>query len=357
MSISQLSLTDFRNLQSTTLDFHQSINLISGDNGSGKTSLLEAIFVLCQAHSFRHHQLKKAIKHSKNNFLLFGRFSDYKAGLSKSDKKLEIRVDGEDVKRRSILVSKTPISIVNADSFNLVTGSPQERRRYIDWCLFHVEHSYAENWLKFRHALKQRNQLLKTRRDLYLLDYWNEHLIQPSLVLQSLRVSACKKITQLLRGRMSDLLSDMKITVSYKQGWNEDISLLESLEKNKERDIRSGFTNTGIHRDNLEILADGKSAAEVLSRGQLKRLAFGLIVASLRLVGSASSRPIILLIDDLHAEMDELGQQKAYEELLSIDLQLFITNIDNQIPKPLHGKDFKMFHVEHGKINLRKPNQ
>jgi recombinational DNA repair ATPase RecF len=82
-----------------------------------------------------------------------------------------------------------------------------------------------------------------------------------------------------------------------------------------------------------------------------------LIVASLRLVNSGSERPIILLIDDLHAEMDETAQKKVYRELLSIDLQLFITNIKDRIPKPLQGKDFKMFHVEHGKISVRKPNQ
>ena len=97
MAISQLSLTDFRNLNSTTLDFNSRCNFISGDNGSGKTSLLEAIYVLCQAHSFRTHQLKQCINHDKNGFLLFGRFDHHKAGLAKSNKKLEIHVDGESV--------------------------------------------------------------------------------------------------------------------------------------------------------------------------------------------------------------------------------------------------------------------
>ena len=220
-----------------------------------------------------------------------------------------------------------------------------------------MEHEYAENWVKFRHALKQRNQLLKTRRDLNLLDYWDEYINDPSLILQKLRLSCCEKLTLLLREEMSDLLADMQITLTYKKGWDEDLSLLQSLEKNRSRDIRSGFTNSGIHRDNLIILANGKSAAEVLSRGQLKRLSLGLIVASLRLVNSESNRPIILLIDDLHAEMDESAQEKVYSELLSIDLQLFITNIVDRIPKPLRGKDFKMFHVEHGKIAVRKPKQ
>ena len=115
MSISQLSLTNFRNLKSTTLDFHPSINLISGSNGSGKTSLLESIHVLSQACSFRTHQLKQCISHGNPGFLLFGRFGGYKAGLSRSQQKLEIKLDGEPIRRRSTLVSKTPVNIVNAD--------------------------------------------------------------------------------------------------------------------------------------------------------------------------------------------------------------------------------------------------
>jgi len=357
MAISQLSLTDFRNLKSTTLDFHPSLNLISGDNGSGKTSLLEAIFVLCQARSFRSHQLKKSIQQGKSNFMLFGRFSAYKAGISKADKKLDIRVNGEDVKRRSILVAKTAISIVNENSFNLILGSPEERRQFIDWCLFHVEQGYAESWLKFRHALKQRNQLLKTRRDLNLLDYWNDALVGPSEILKEQRQICCQRLAVLIREDMADLIGDMNIVIDYQPGWDTAINLLESLQNSRNRDIRSGFTNTGIHRDNLQILANGQPAAEVLSRGQLKRLSLAMVVSSLQLVSELSNKPIILLVDDFSAEMDQKAQKKVYETLLKLKLQLFVTNIEAGAFTALQGKDFKMFHVEHGKISVRKSNQ
>src|SRR5210317_2146534 len=131
MAISQLSLTDFRNLRSTTLEFNPQFNFICGDNGSGKTSLLEAIYVLCQARSFRTHQLKQCINNDKSGFLLFGRFDAHKAGLAKNDKKLDIHVDGESIKRRSELVRLTPINIVNADSFVLMDGAPQKRRAFL----------------------------------------------------------------------------------------------------------------------------------------------------------------------------------------------------------------------------------
>ncbi len=354
MSIRQLSLTDFRNLQSTTLELHPKINLISGDNGSGKTSLLEAVYVLCQGCSFRNYHLKKAIRHGKNNFLLFGRFDDYKAGLSKSDLKLELRIDGETIKKRSILVNKTPIKIINADSLELINGSPQKRRQYIDWCLFHVEQTYQEYWIQFRHALRQRNKLLKQKKDLSLLDYWEEHLIQPSMILQRYRMTYFDEIRKLLGNELSGLSNDIDISINYQKGWKESQSLKEALVKDRDRDILAGFTHSGIHRDNIIIQAGGLPAAEVLSRGQLKRVSMALLLAALKIVKKHNNRPIILLIDDLHAEIDETAQISIYKSILNIDLQLFITNIKDHVPRPLQGKDIKMFHVEHGMIKPRK---
>jgi len=350
MSISQLSLTNFRNLKSTTLDFHPSINLISGNNGSGKTSLLESIHVLCQACSFRSHQLKQCISHGDTSFLLFGRFSGYKAGLSRSQQKLEIKLDGEPIQRRSILVSKTPVNIVNADSFSLITGPPEQRRKYINWCLFHVEHQYSECWVRFKHALKQRNQLLKSRQDLNLLDYWNDYLIEPSLAISRYRAKYTKLIAEQFARQLTDLPGDIKITLDYVVGWPKQAELKQCLEDDRDKDIRAGFTNHGIHRDNLQIMADGMPAAQVLSRGQLKRLCLALIIAALNIVRKNSDRNIIFLIDDLHSELDHESQQKVYRQLADIGLQLFITNLESHIPTALEGKEYKMFHVEHGII-------
>jgi DNA replication and repair protein RecF len=354
MSIRQLSLTNFRNLKSTTLDFDSDFNLISGDNGSGKTSLLESIYVLCQACSFRTHQLRQCIAHEESKFLIFGRFDGYKAGLSKSQTKLEIKIDGEQISRRSSLVSKTPVNIVNTDSFNLITGSPEERRKYLDWCLFHVEHLYTEHWVQFKHALRQRNQLLKNRKDLNLLDYWNDYLIKPSLQIHQYRQTYARLIAEQLKEQLPELLGDMEIAIDYIQGWPLDLELKKCLEISRDKDIKTGFTNHGIHRDNLRILANGFPAVQVMSRGQLKRLCLALIVAVLKIVRQNSDNRIILLIDDLHSELDSEAQKSAYQQLTDIGLQLFLTNIEERIPEGLQEKDFKLFHVEHGIIKTRK---
>lgn len=354
MSIQQLSLTDFRNLKSTTLDFHPSLNLIYGDNGSGKTSLLEAIYILCQGGSFRQNQLKKCTAHSKVSFLLFGRFKKYKVGVSKTNRNLKIHINGESIEKRSLLASKSPINILNSDTFELITGSPEKRRQYIDWCLFHVEQTYKENWASFRHILRQRNQLLKLTQDFSLLEYWDEYFIKFSLVLQKMREMYCQQISVILNNELFDLLSDIKVTIEYRQGWYPLLTLSESLKKNREKDIRSGFTHTGIHRDNLLILSDGLPVSDVLSRGQLKRLSLALLVAELKVVFKQSKQPIILLIDDLSAEIDKVTQEKIYQILLSMNVQLFITNIDAMFFGSLTDKDYKMFHVEHGIIKARK---
>ncbi len=353
MTIGQLSLTDFRNLRSTTLDFDSNINLITGDNGSGKTSLLEAIYVLCQADSFRTHQLKQCVNHARSNFLLFGRFSDFKAGLSKSDSKLLIHVNGESVHRRSELVKRAPVNIVNADSFNLIDGAPQKRRAFIDWCLFHVEHTFADTWGEFRHALRQRNRLLKTRQNIELLDYWDEHLLVPSLKLHEMRKQQCAELKNIFEMELDGLLHGLSIELEYQKGWREGTDLKEAMLEQRQRDIRSGFTNAGIHRDDLVLTTGGRRVGEVLSRGQSKRLSVALMLAALRLVNRYDQKRIILLIDDLHSELDPEAEERVYRQLLEMDLQLFISNIDSDVPQPLKEKEFKMFHVEHGIIKPR----
>jgi len=353
MTIRQLSLTDFRNLKSTTLEFDSRFNLVSGDNGSGKTSLLEAIYVLCQAQSFRSHQLAQCINHDKNGFLLFGRFDGFKAGLSRNGKKLEIRLDGETLKRRSDLVKKAPINIVNADSFVLVDGAPVRRRAFLDWCLFHVEPSYAETWRQFQHALRQRNRLLKSRQDLHLLDYWDRHLLEPSARLYDMRREYAGKLREVIVDEFDELLQGLQLELEYRKGWPNNESLESSLAGHRQRDIRAGFTGVGIHRDDLLLTSKGRQVGEVLSRGQSKRVCLALFLAALELVNRVQEKRVILLIDDLHSELDTTAQKQVYRQLEAMDLQLFISNIDGALPAGIEAKEFKRFHVEHGIIRPR----
>ena len=353
MAIRQLSLTDFRNLASTTIEFDARRNLILGANGSGKTSLLEALYVLCQARTFRGHQLNPCIRHGRGGFLLFGRFDGFKAGLSRQRDKLEIRINGEMAKRRSDLVRLAPINIVNAESFQLIDGAPAIRRSWLDWVLFHVEHDYPERWREFQHALRQRNRLLKEGRDLALLDYWDQHLAEPSSWLQEKRGRACEALRAILDEDLAGLLNGLPLELEYRQGWRRDSTLQSVLADDRQRDQRAGYTHSGIHRDDVGLTSDGRPLQAVLSRGQGKRVCMALILAVLRLVEQRANRQVILLVDDLNAELDASAREQVYRQLQRLPLQLFMTNVDDRLSEGLSGKDCQVFHVEHGTIRPR----
>ncbi len=353
MAIRQLSLTDFRNLVSSTIDFDARLNLIQGDNGSGKTSLLESIYVLCQARSFRGNQLRECIRHGRKGFLLFGRFDGFRAGLSRTRDKLDIRIDGEPVPRRSALVRRTPINIVNADSFLLIDGAPARRRAWLDWVLFHVEPEYPEAWRRFQHALRQRNRLLKDARDYALIDYWDQHLAEPSTWLQDKRRETCAALREIIEREMHPVLGGLPLEIEYRQGWRADGELLEVLGEDRQRDRRAGYTHSGIHRDDIVMTSGGVPLDAVLSRGQGKRVCLALILGVLRLVDRRSGQSVILLVDDLNSELDPAAREQVLRQLVEMPLQLFISNIDSSWPDPLVAKDCQVFHVEHGTIKPR----
>jgi DNA replication and repair protein RecF len=354
MSISQLSLTNFRGLKSTTLNFHPQINFITGDNASGKTSLLESINVISQASSFRTHRLKQCISHTEHQFLLFAKFQSYKVGLSKSDTKLNIKINGEVISKRSDLVRITPIGLLNSDSFSLITGSPSIRRSFLDWCLFHVEQDYVLLHSQFKQALKQRNAILKSRKDLGIISYWDSYLVEPSIAIKNLRLKYSNIISSILKKDLCGLLGEMDLSFEYEQGWRQDKELLDCLIDSRGKDIKTGFTNIGIHRDNLKIMSKGLPVAQVLSRGQLKRLCIALQIIILGIVKKNTNKELILLVDDLGSELDSSSQKLILNLLVETGVQLFITNVDSTISVPIKNKEFKMFHVEHGIISTRK---
>jgi DNA replication and repair protein RecF len=194
---------------------------------------------------------------------------------------------------------------------------------------------------------------LKNRHDLELIDYWDEHLVEPSMKIHRMRLQHCNDLQKILAADLGDLLEGIPVELEFRRGWSQELELGQALAAQRQRDIRSGFTNSGIHRDDLLLTSNGIRVDEVLSRGQGKRLCLALLLAALRLVGEKTGKRIILLIDDLHSELDQVARESIYKKLLELDLQLFVSNIDRDVPVGIEAKDFKMFHVEHGTIKPR----
>ena len=158
----------------------------------------------------------------------------------------------------------------------------------------------------------------------------------------------------MLNLELNDLLGEVKLDIEYDQGWPIDLQLEESMKASRNRDIKLGFTHCGIHRDNIKLSTNGLPVTDVLSRGQLKRICIALHIVRLKIVKSLTNKSIILLVDDISSELDVKSQTLAFKYLLELGVQLFITNISNEVPKALQNKEFKMFHVEHGIISSRK---
>lgn len=357
MAIQQISLNQIRNLQSITLDFHPHTNWIIGENGSGKTSLLEAVHILCQGSSFKTHHLNQCIQHNQDQFLLYAKFDTHKTGIARNHQQTTIRINGENINKLSELVEKAPVVSIHSKSFDLITGAPSLRREFIDWCLFHVEHSYRKIWKEFKHVLKQKNALLKHNKNLDQLDYWNQYLADICIKIYQLRKKYLDDISAHISELNKQLLISSEITIEYRPGWKTIPDPLNDLTSSREKEIRQKHALIGSHRDLIHIKSNNYLAAETLSRGQLKILSISFYLAQILLVQKHTGKSIIVLIDDLDSELDDDAVKRVIKLFTELDIQIFLTNIRQRQNPFVDQQEYKMFHVEHGMIKPVKNTQ
>jgi len=342
MSLQQLSIASFRNLKDATLDFDASVNLIQGANAAGKTSLIEAISVITLGKSFRTARLGHCIRHGDDSFLIFSRHKNYRAGFRYGKKKHEIRIDGEKTSRMRDLASRSALLVIDEKTIELITGKPARRRQFIDWLLFHVEQDYADLWSRSMYLLKQRNALLRQRKDLHLLDYWDPLLIESSIRLHSLR-----------QKQLSDLLTRVSgYLIEYRPGF-DDAAYDQQLQQSRDKDIRQGFTHHHFNRADLLFLTEqGMPVHENSSRGQTKTLSTDLHILAVEAIKRVSEKPVIILADDLNAELDQQNLSNLYQKLISQKTQLFVTGLNHHSFPEVLTDQCRMFHVEHGMIGI-----
>lgn len=351
MSVSQLNLTHFRNLQDTELRFDSNRISITGVNGSGKTSFLEALSILHCNRSFRTFDTKQAIQHGSEHFVLFGDLDDHRVGIQKSHKQTTIRIDQQNIRSISELASIRPIQSITPERFQLLQGSPKARREYIDWIVFHVEPRFHQVWQSYQRALVQRNILLKQKASITALTPWNAQLANYGEMMNQLRMTTIQSISSRISSELISLDPELAdIELRWQSGWKKDCDLVTALNKAQRQDLQQGFTSVGPHRAELKLIIDKYPVSQVLSRGQMKRLIISLIKLQLNLVRSDQRREVTLLLDDLNSELDEEGQRNIFESLDQPGIQVFFSNIEHVIPDWMTTDSLQRFHVEHGMI-------
>jgi len=352
MGLKSLEITGFRNLLQVNLLANKDLNLIIGSNAAGKTSLLESIFYLSYGRSFRPSQTKDLISYDSDFFRLVSDLdiNDSRIGIERNLKDQTIRVNRQPISRISQLSSLLPVLVLHPDSHQLISAGPDNRRQFMDWGVFHVEHNFFHSWKKYKKALSQRNASLRLRQTDRLCSLWNTELVQHALIIEKFRNEYLQKIITTVNSLSVELFPDHDITLEHKRGWPEDISFTDNLSNNLERDRDKGFTQSGPHRADIKITVDGKSAQTSISRGQQKKLVSLLKIAQLTLFSELTNQKCILLFDDLPAELDIQNQNKIMKILSRLNIQLFVTAIDDSLIDCNSWDNYKVFHVEHGVV-------
>jgi len=355
MRLKQLQIKDFRNLENTQLTPTQGVNLIVGDNASGKTSLLESIYYLSHVRSFRTQYVTDLIRRQCQYLQLVANIETTDQliipfGIRRSKNKSEIRVNKQPVKRVSDIAAQFPVLAIHPDSYKLITGSPSQRRQYLDWGVFHVEHGFFQAWKRFRKALQQRNAALKSKQKFDVCQLWNTEIHKTAHYIDKLRQQYFNKLKPYLEKLTQQFFPEETVSIEYKRGWPSDIELIQLLEDGLQKERLKGYTYYGPHRADIAIKVNGQSAQTCISRGQQKTLVALMRLAQAMQFTEETKKSCVLLYDDLAAELDSSHRIQILSVLSSMKIQLFLTAIEVQQIDLSSWTDKKVFHVEHGII-------
>ena len=365
--LTRLDIHGVRNLAHVRLDGLVRTNIFYGANGSGKTSVLESIHLLSMARSFRSTSARPVISHGVDQLTIYGQ-------VKRADRLLplgiqrdraggaDIRVSGAPVRSAAQLAAELPVLVLNSDSFDLLTGSPKNRRRFLDWGVFHVERGFFASWQRFQRCIKQRNILL--RRDNIPgdeLDVWSSELAAAGESLTKSRERYFARLQTRFMQVIETVLPDSApVSLQFRRGWDRDRDYLEVLKAGLAVDLEHGYTHSGPQRADIRILSGDASAADTLSRGQQK-----LVVSALKLAQGhlhaedRCSGECAFLLDDLPSELDARHLRLVCDEIARMGAQVFISCID--LPALLsvwHPEaPLSMFHVEHGRIERTESEQ
>lgn len=357
MRLEQLRIHGLRCLTDVSLTLDPAINVFVGDNGAGKTSVLEAAFLLSHARSFRAGAREALVQRGSGQLALYAevRHRDDSAaerlGLGRSGVRWEARINGESVSIGQ-LVQVCAVVCFEPGSHALIAGPAEERRRYLDWGVFHVEPEFLALWRRCQRALKQRNSLLRggVADGDGLFEPWEWELSQAAELIDLQRRAYLDLLRPCLEASMAALLPELgAVELRYRRGWSGDSSLAEQLIAQRGRDFARGHTSLGPHRADWTVSFEQAPLREHLSRGQEKLAALACVLAQATLYARQRGDWPIVCLDDLASELDQVHQAAVVAQLREARAQILLTG--TELPAALQGIPARVFHVERGLIS------
>ncbi|SEW24123.1 DNA replication/repair protein RecF [Luteibacter sp. 329MFSha] len=356
MKFESLRISGLRCLDGVSLTPAPGINVFVGPNGAGKTSVLEAAYLLSHGRSFRAGSRDVLLKRGATTLSVFAevRTADERVrrlGLGREGGRWQARVDGDSAASLGALVQECAVVCFEPGSHDLIAGPSDERRRYLDWGLFHVEHAFVNQWRRYQRALKQRNAALRQggNVDPAVLAPWEAELAQAGEGITVFRRGYLERLMPHVQGFMRNVLPELgEFSIRYKAGWDEANDLATTLADRRLRDIGRGHTTVGPHRADFSVAFEQAPLREHLSRGQEKLCALACLLGQASLHAEIRGEWPVVCLDDLASELDRTHQEWVVAQLLGRDVQVFVTG--TEIPSALVDQPVTVFHVEQGQV-------
>ncbi|MBV8144538.1 MAG: DNA replication/repair protein RecF [Gammaproteobacteria bacterium] len=350
MSLSEISIIQLRCIESAELRLPPGLSLIFGDNGSGKTSLLEAIFLLGRGRSFRTRNNERLISRGQAQLRVTGQvlrpeLDPLRLGCEVSRTGTIARVGGHPAETLTELSQAFPVQAIEPGVHRLVEEGGYRRRRWLDWAVFHVEPQFVELWTRYNRVLRQRNAALKTQAD--TLAVWDGDLARTGEAITEARQRLMDLLQPYWRATVMEL-SGLEVELHYHRGWSQEHSLAEALAASRVTDELRRQTHAGPHRADVSVRLHGRAARDVLSRGQQKLVAVAMTLAQLRLLQEALQMTPTLLLDDPAAELDAEKLRRFIDAVSTLRCQLVVTSLHSE--SRLFGTPESTFRMDAGRV-------
>ena len=362
--VTRLELAGLRCFSRAQLLPGPGLNLITGDNGSGKTSLLEALHLMAYGRSFRGRVRDGLVRAGADAVEVFVEWEEQasgrqrRAGLRHGGQAWQGRLDGAPLAQLGDLCAALAVVTFEPGSHALVTAGSEPRRRYLDWGLFHVEPTFLTLWRRYVRALKQRNALLKSRRQDGQLDAWEHELDLAGTPLTASRQRYLEQLQPHLEVVAAELLPAAGGSqFRFLPGWRrEELSLADALLLSRERDLAGGFTSVGPHRADWRLDHAALPGREALSRGQAKLTALSVLLAQAEHLAAVRGEWPVVALDDLASELDRNHQARLLGRLRDSGAQVFITGTEAPTAVSALAIRAASFHVEQGQLQAEAPH-
>lgn len=312
MLIKSLSLRSFRNFINCDIDTSYKQIILKGENGQGKTNLLEAIYLLCYGSSFRTQNLREAIKHGEEYFLIKSIFEDSlnlerKVEISFIEGKKKIKLDDKEIKDRKDLIYSIPCIAFTHDDISFIRGEPENRRRFFDQTMSMYDPSFFDDLRRYKLVLRQRNASIKEQK-YSLLDIYDEKLAAYGIPIMKARRAVTNSFSAIFPDIYNAVsLEDRKIEVKYKSSWDECMSeeeIINFLGQQRELDIKMSTTTSGPHRDRFIVTDSHGPFVNTASTGQMRLASLVFRSAQAVFYRQKTGLNPVFLIDDVLLELD-----------------------------------------------------